>query len=267
MLAYAAATGLAYALLAQVVAGVTALGDSTGATFWPGAGLTLGVLLARPRREWPLHLIAVFLAEMLMDVKFGYGWELGMQWAAVNALEPFIGAAVLTRGGRRALDIAQPRDLARFIGLGVIVGPACGGARRHRGRRSARRGPVVAAAAAVVRRGRGRCARRRSGSDARGVRHAAVAVAERGRRRCRPARRHGARRRSLGVQRRGGAAVPGGAGHDRLRSADRALRCGGRGARALDLVFGVTATAHGPFAHDDAFRASSSRRCSSSCPH
>jgi integral membrane sensor domain MASE1 len=96
MLAYAAATGLAYALLAQVVAGLTALGDSTGATFWPGAGLTLGVLLARPRREWRLHLGAVFLAEMLIDVKLGFGWALGLQWAAVNTLEPFIGAAVLT---------------------------------------------------------------------------------------------------------------------------------------------------------------------------
>ena len=78
-LAYAAATGIAYALLAQAVDSLTALGDSTSATFWPGAGLTLGVLLARPRREWPLHLAAVFVAEMLIDVKLGYGWALGVQ--------------------------------------------------------------------------------------------------------------------------------------------------------------------------------------------
>ena len=126
MLAYAAATGLVYALLSQVVVTLTALGDSTAATFWPGAGLTLGVLLARPRREWPLHLAAVFLAETLMDVKLGYGWELGLQWAAVNTLEPFIGAALLTWGGRRAPDIAQRHDLGRFIGFGVVAGPAVG---------------------------------------------------------------------------------------------------------------------------------------------
>ena len=123
-LVYAALTGLAYALLAQVVATLTALGDSEGATFWPGAGLTLGVLLARPRREWPLHLGAVFIAETLMDVKLGFGWELGLQWAAVNTLEPFIGAALLTWGGRRAPDIAQRQDLARFIAFGVFAGPA-----------------------------------------------------------------------------------------------------------------------------------------------
>ena len=126
MLAYAAATGLAYALLAQVVASLTALGDSTSATFWPGAGLTLGVLLARPRREWRLHLGAVFLAEMLIYIKLGFGWALGLQWAAVNTLEPFIGAAVLTWGGRPAPDIAQRPDLARFISFGVIAGPAVG---------------------------------------------------------------------------------------------------------------------------------------------
>lgn len=126
MFAYAAATGLTYALLSQVVASLTALGGSTSATFWPGAGLTLGVLLARPRREWPLHLGAVFLAELLMDVKLGYGWALGTQWAAVNTLEPFIGAALLTRGGRRAPDVAQHRDLVRFIGFGVVAGPAVG---------------------------------------------------------------------------------------------------------------------------------------------
>ena len=126
MLAYAAATGLAYAVLSQVVASLTALGDSTSATFWPGAGLTLGVLLARPRREWPLHLGAVFMAETLMDVKLGYGLDLALQWAAVNTLEPFIGAAALTWGGRLAPDISQRHDLLRFIGLGVVAGPAVG---------------------------------------------------------------------------------------------------------------------------------------------
>ena len=125
-LADAAATGLAYALLSQFVDSLTALGDSTSATFWPGAGLTLGVLLARPRREWPLHLAAVFLAETLMDVKFGYGWALGVQWAATNTLEPLIGAALLTWGGRRAPDIGQRHDLLRFICLGVLAGPAVG---------------------------------------------------------------------------------------------------------------------------------------------
>jgi diguanylate cyclase (GGDEF)-like protein len=126
MLAYAATTGLLYALLSQAVANLTALGDSTSATFWPGAGLTLGVLLARPRREWPLHLGAVFVAEMVMDVKLGFGWELGLQWAAVNTLEPFVGAAALTWGGRRAPDIAQRHDLTRFLAFGVVAAPAVG---------------------------------------------------------------------------------------------------------------------------------------------
>lgn len=125
-LAYAAATGLAYALLSQAVNSLTAFGDSAGATFWPGAGLTLGVLLARPRREWPLHLAAVFLAEMLMDVKMGHSWALGVQWGATNTLEPLVGAVLLTWGGRRAPDIGLRGDLTRFLAFGVMAGPAVG---------------------------------------------------------------------------------------------------------------------------------------------
>ena len=125
-LLYAAATGLAYTMLSQAVASLTALGESTSATFWPGAGLTLGVLLVRPRREWPLHLTAVFVAEMLMDVKFGYGWALGVQWAATNTLEPLIGAALLTWGGRRPPDVGLRPDLLRFVGFGVVAGPVVG---------------------------------------------------------------------------------------------------------------------------------------------
>lgn len=125
MLAYAGATGLAYALLSQTVSSLTALGESTSATFWPGAGLTLGVLLARPRREWPLHLAAVFLAETLMDVHLGYGWALGVQWGATNTLEPLVGAALLT-WGRRAPDVGLRRDLPRFLAFAVMAGPAVG---------------------------------------------------------------------------------------------------------------------------------------------
>ncbi len=48
---YALIVGVAYAALSQAVASLSALGASEGAILWPGAGLTLGVLLARSRRE------------------------------------------------------------------------------------------------------------------------------------------------------------------------------------------------------------------------
>ena len=123
---YALIVGVAYAALSQAVASLSALGASEGAVLWPGAGLTLGVLLARPRREWPWYLGAVFLAETLMDVKLGHGLGLGLQWAVTNTVEPLLGAWLLTRGGRPAPDIGRRHDLMRFLVFGAIAGPALG---------------------------------------------------------------------------------------------------------------------------------------------
>ncbi len=122
----ALALGVAYAALSQCIATLSAFGTSSGATFWPGAGLTLGVLLARPRREWPLLLGAVFAAEALMDVKLGYGVGLGLQWAVANTVEPLVGATLLTWAGRAAPDTGRRDDLWRFLLCGVVAGPAVG---------------------------------------------------------------------------------------------------------------------------------------------
>jgi diguanylate cyclase (GGDEF)-like protein len=121
---YAALVGLAYAGLSQLVATFAAASFSVGAVFWPGAGLTLGVLLGRPRREWPLYVGAVFVAEALMDVRLGFSPVLGLQWGLANTAGPLAGAWLLTRGGRRAPDIGTRHDLRRFLAFGVVAGPA-----------------------------------------------------------------------------------------------------------------------------------------------
>jgi diguanylate cyclase (GGDEF)-like protein len=123
---YALIVAVAYAALSQTVNSLSALGSSEGSTLWPGAGLTLGVLLSRPRREWPWYLGAVFLAETLMDVKLGSALGLSLEWGVSNTVEPLLGAWLLTRGRQPAPDIGRRHDLVRFFLLGAVAGPALG---------------------------------------------------------------------------------------------------------------------------------------------
>ena len=88
LLAHVVALGIAYAGLSAIVTAITSLGATTNATFWPGAGLTVAVLLVCPRREWPALLAAVAIAELAMDLVLGYGLGLAVSWALVNTAEP-----------------------------------------------------------------------------------------------------------------------------------------------------------------------------------
>jgi diguanylate cyclase (GGDEF)-like protein len=126
LFAHAVALGVAYAGLSAIVTAITSFGATTGATFWPGAGLTVAVLLVCPRREWPALLGAVAIAELAMDLVLGYGLGLAVSWALANTAEPAVAAWVLLRGARAAPDLSNRQDLARFIGFAVLAGPLLG---------------------------------------------------------------------------------------------------------------------------------------------
>ena len=126
VLARALALGVAYAALSKLIAVVTAFGNTTGATFWPGAGLTLAVLLRRPRSEWPYYLLAVALAETVTDVSLGFGVAVGAGWAVANTAEPLIAALLLRRRTSGPPDMGRRADLGWFIAFGIFVGPFAG---------------------------------------------------------------------------------------------------------------------------------------------
>lgn len=126
LLGHAVALGVAYAGLSAMVTAITSLGATTGATFWPGAGLTVAVLLVCPRREWPALLAAVAIAEFAMDLVLGYGLGLAVSWALVNTAEPAVAAWLLRRGGRAAPDLSRLPDLARFVAFAVMAAPLLG---------------------------------------------------------------------------------------------------------------------------------------------
>ena len=123
----ALALALGYAVLSKFLnTVVTAFGQTAGTIFWPGAGLSAGLMLTRPRREWPWYVIAVAVAEFMLDATNGYGSARSAAWAIANAGEPLLAAALLTRGGRPCVTLAHRQDLWRFVAAAVLAGPAFG---------------------------------------------------------------------------------------------------------------------------------------------
>lgn len=123
--------GLAYGLVSWAVTKASGFDDSPGNVFWPGAGITLGMLVIRPRKEWPILLAGVFVAETIVDMTLSQDSTLGQKltvvaiWGAANVIEPLVGALLLTRGGRRPqLDNAVA--VLRFLALAVVAGPVIG---------------------------------------------------------------------------------------------------------------------------------------------
>jgi diguanylate cyclase (GGDEF)-like protein len=117
--------GVAYGVVSYLVVTASGFDDAPGNVFWPGAGITLGFLVMRPRREWPLLLLAVFLAESIVDWTLYQSVSVVAIWGAANTIEPLVGALLMTRGGRRPqLDDASA--VLRFLAFGVIAGPVVG---------------------------------------------------------------------------------------------------------------------------------------------
>ncbi|HEY0875950.1 MAG TPA: MASE1 domain-containing protein, partial [Vicinamibacterales bacterium] len=74
-LAYFAGSELGYAL---------SLGPSVGATFWPPAGISLGVFLASPMRAWPVLLAAGSLANYASDLLHGQVLAASISFVVAN---------------------------------------------------------------------------------------------------------------------------------------------------------------------------------------
>lgn len=117
--------GLAYGTVSFLVVEAVAFGYPTGSVFWPGAGLTLGVLLRRPRQTWPALLAGVFVAEVAVDLTIPVSLDVALVWAIANTVEPTVGALLLTRR-HHEVTLANVTGMIRFLALGVALGPLAG---------------------------------------------------------------------------------------------------------------------------------------------
>lgn len=123
----AVAVGLLYAALYEGISEATSFGSITaGSTFWPGAGLTLAVLLLRPRSEWPWFIAAVAGAEIAMDVRADVSLGVAIGWGVANTAEPALAAHLLRRRDGQLPDLTRVGGVGRFFAAAGIAGPLLG---------------------------------------------------------------------------------------------------------------------------------------------
>jgi diguanylate cyclase (GGDEF)-like protein len=126
-----AALGLAlvYAALYKLVDLETSFGDgSTGIVFWPAAGVTVSVLILRPRREWPAYFVAICAADGVVSLLNGASVWSSLGSGVANGVEPMVSAVLVQRWLGRVPDLSRRRDLRVFIVAAACVGPAVGAA-------------------------------------------------------------------------------------------------------------------------------------------
>jgi diguanylate cyclase (GGDEF)-like protein len=116
--------GLAYLGLSQLV--MLRNDPVTGASLWPAAGLTLGVLMLVPTHRWAWVVGAVALAELASDLAWGYPVGVTLGWALSNIAGPLLAAFLLRKAGNERGELAPVRPLLQFFVLGVVVGPLAG---------------------------------------------------------------------------------------------------------------------------------------------
>jgi diguanylate cyclase (GGDEF)-like protein len=121
----ALALGATYAAIYRLVVLGTTFGASAGATFWPASGVTVSVLILRRRREWPVFLAAIWLADFLMDTHGGGGYSARVSCglATANCAEPLLAAALLRRYLGAPPDLSSMRDLGIFYLAAAGCGP------------------------------------------------------------------------------------------------------------------------------------------------
>jgi diguanylate cyclase (GGDEF)-like protein len=95
-------------------------------TFWAGAGLSLGLLLMLPSRQWLLVIAAIAIAEFGGNLFYNSPIAANLFWTIGNCIEPLIGAALIRRYGNFAGALAPQQNLLRFIAFAVIAAPFIG---------------------------------------------------------------------------------------------------------------------------------------------
>ena len=124
------ATGLFTAVFVAYAAGSVlsweAFGATVGPAFFPSAGVTVAAMLLSRRSLWPVIVVAVLLAEFLVDVVYGELPTEVIGYAIANAVEPVVGAALVRAWCGGTPDLRHRKDLLLFIAGACIVGPLVG---------------------------------------------------------------------------------------------------------------------------------------------
>ena len=108
--AYLALAGLSAAL---------AYSHNDAWTVWLASGLTLGLLLARPRSTWPAILTGAFAGAAIFAVLIG-GIGSAIGYGVIEAATGFAGAWIVARMTVLPMQLARPRELAALVFGGAL---------------------------------------------------------------------------------------------------------------------------------------------------
>lgn len=119
------------AYLAGAVASALAFGSTTASAFFVPGGITVAALLLTRRRLWPVIVVALVIAELIVDRVSGLNWAISAGFALGNAAEALAGAAVVRAWCGGTPDLRRTRDLTIYVlgaaGVGALCGALIGG--------------------------------------------------------------------------------------------------------------------------------------------
>jgi diguanylate cyclase (GGDEF)-like protein len=117
------AVAVAYGGLAQTTAWLHAP-SAFDPVLWPGAGLSLAVLLLVPTRRWGWVIAGVGVAELTGNLAWGFSLAPSLWWVVANAAGPLAGATLLRRLGNPDGLLVPLHHLRSFLIFGALAGPA-----------------------------------------------------------------------------------------------------------------------------------------------
>lgn len=119
------------AYLAGAVASALAFGSTTASAFFVPGGITVAAMLLTRRSLWPVILVALVIAELIVDRVSGLNWPVSAGFALGNAAEALAGAAVVRAWCGGTPDLRRTRDLIIYVlgaaGVGALCGALIGG--------------------------------------------------------------------------------------------------------------------------------------------
>jgi integral membrane sensor domain MASE1 len=98
-------------------------GNQPVGMFWPPNAILLASFLLAPVRLWWAFLVALIPAHLLAQLPAGVPVSTAVGWLIGNSGEALLGAALITRMGRRSAVFHSIRGVTRFLLFGFILAP------------------------------------------------------------------------------------------------------------------------------------------------
>lgn len=92
-------------------------------TLWPPNAILLGALLLAPPRAWPVLLVAVLPAHLLVELRQGVPFLMVLSWFVSNCTEALIGAAGIRWLSDQPTRLDTFRRVTIFVAVGAIAAP------------------------------------------------------------------------------------------------------------------------------------------------